>query len=277
MSAEVPNHFIKQYESELYHLVQNGGGFLRPRVRVKSGIVGSTADFPRIGIGATASAKDRHGLVPTMDFDRDVVTVTLYDRYGATWRDKLDDLKTNVDERAAVMKNITASLGRAEDDFILTALMSTSNSANSTSANDTFSTTAVYRGMLETFGKNEIFEAGQMHNVISWTAWAELLDLDEFVNADWDGNTELVKEGWQRPKMFYGFSVAPYSRLTLTSSKRTNLWFHKMCVALALAKDISTETAWNTERQAWWMGANMSMGAVLIDGTGVVKRQHNST
>jgi hypothetical protein len=265
--------FIQQFEAEMYEAFQNKGGMMRSRLRRKQGVIGTQVFFPRIGLAPAAQPKSRNGKVPLLDIVRDRITCDLADFYGADMIDALDELKTNVNEKAAVQNAIQYSLGRTEDDIALTALAATTNANNSLAANDAWASDAIPRTVLEQFGAAEAMGPG-MHALITWQTWNASLSLLSFINSDYGGDPQLTIEG-QRPKMWFGFAYAPFSRLpTHTSGARLNLWFNSNAAGVAVGQEITAEVTRLSDYDATFMMGKMRMGACLIDPIGVIARRY---
>jgi hypothetical protein len=274
MSSTSDNIFIQQFEAELFEAFQNMGGVMRGRLRRKTGVIGTRTHFPKIGLAPAAQPKSRNGKVPLLDIVRDRVQCDLADYYGADMIDSLDELKTNVDEKTAVQRAITMSLARTEDDIALQALAQTTNPANNLTTDDTWSSDAVPRFILQTFGNNEAMAGGQMHALITWRAWNDALSLNTFINADYGGDPQLTVEG-QRPKMWFGFAYAPYSRLPVHSSgSRLNLWWNSNAGAIAVGQEITSEVSRLPDYDATFIMGKMRMGACIIESLGVVARRY---
>lgn len=273
MSQQAPKLFTEVFNTELFVAFQNSGGVIRPRCRRKTGVIGYRAHFPKIGTAPAALPKTRNGKVPRMEIARDRVQCDLQDFYASDLIDDLDELKTNVAEKGAVQDLLVKSLNRTEDDLGFAALNTGTSPANSLGAGDAWTSDATPRSVLEHFGDSEMMEGGQMHAAISWKAWNALLALNSFVNSDYGGDTAMTSEG-QRPKMYFGFAYMPYSRLPLTNGVRTNIWFNARCLGVAVGKEITPQTERLGEYDADQVMAKMSMGATLIEGTGVVRRTY---
>lgn len=270
----ITSHFTEEFNSEVYHALQNKGGFYRTRVRRKTGVVGLKTHFPKIGAAPSAQPKTRKGDVPTMDIARTRVYATLEDKFGADYVDDLDELKTNVAERQAIQTAIVNSLNRAEDDVAQNILITSANANNSVGAADAISNDTIPQTVLEQFGAAEALEGGNMHAAVTWSTWADLLALNSFVNSEVGGDPALTSEG-VKPKMFYGFAYAPHSRAaTHSSGRKENLWWNARCVGVAVGKEITPSTDWITEKDSWFIKAKMSMGGVMIDDTGVIRRHY---
>ncbi|MDB5477729.1 MAG: hypothetical protein JWM96_224 [Alphaproteobacteria bacterium] len=81
MATTIPQAFVKQFEAEVFQAFQRMGSKLRGTVRNKSGVVGSSTIFQKVGKGV-ASTKSRHGNVPVMNLDHSSIEVTLADYYA---------------------------------------------------------------------------------------------------------------------------------------------------------------------------------------------------
>ena len=111
MANTIDIAFIKQFESEVHMAYQRMGTNLRNTVRMASQVTGSTVRFQKIGAGS-ASTKSRNGNVTPMELAHTQVEATMNDFYAAEFIDKLDELKTNINERQAVAQSAAAALGR---------------------------------------------------------------------------------------------------------------------------------------------------------------------
>ena len=93
--------FAKQFQAEVHEAYQRQGSKLRPSVRSKTGVTGSSTFFPKVGKG-TAAAKTRNGAVPVMNLEHAQIECVLQDYYAGDWVDRLDQLKTDIDERTVI-------------------------------------------------------------------------------------------------------------------------------------------------------------------------------
>ena len=106
---------------------------LRNTVRTAGNVRGNVVRFQKIGAGS-ANTKSRNGNVTPMELVHTNVEATMEDFYAPEYIDKLDELKTNIDERQAVAQSAAAALGRKTDEILYTAMDS---GANSTQIHDT--------------------------------------------------------------------------------------------------------------------------------------------
>ena len=121
MANTIDVAFIKQFESDVHMAYQRMGSKLRNTVRTVGNVAGNVVRFQKIGTG-TASTKSRNGMVTPMELTHTTVEATMNDFYAAEYIDKLDELKTNIDERQAVATSAAAALGRNTADILYTAM-----------------------------------------------------------------------------------------------------------------------------------------------------------
>lgn len=266
MSIDIEKSFVKQYEREVHEAYQRLGSKLRATVRSKNNVVGSTTVFQKVGRGV-ASTKSRHGQVPVMNLDHGTVDCTLADYYAGDWVDKLDELKTNIDERSVIANAGAYALGRKTDELIITRLDTGGNYAGT----DTDGITRdKVLAAFELLGGADVPDDGQRYAVVGWKQWSQLLGIEEFANADYVGDDALPWRGTQA-KRWLGTLWMPHSGLTLAAGNvRLCHWYHKTAVGHASGADVSSDITWHGDRAAHFVNNLMSQGACLIDATGVV-------
>jgi hypothetical protein len=271
VSATIDQAFIKQFQAEVHTAYQRQGSKLRPTVRSKSGVVGASTLFPRVGRG-TAASKPRNGQVPVMNLDYSMRECFLQDYYAGEWIDRLDDLKTAIDERAVVAAAGAYALGRRTDELIIAALdTATIEATGSGPLADTVGLTKekVLKAF-EILGENDVPDDGQRYAVVGWKQWSELLQIEEFANSAYVGENELPWKGTQA-KRWLGATWLPHSGLTQSGAVRFCYFYHKTAVGHAVAQEVVTDITWHGDRAAWFVNNMMSQGAVLIDDLGVVR------
>ena len=131
MSMSIDQAFVKQFEREVHEAYQRQGSKLRPTVRVKNGVIGSSTVFQKVGKG-DATTKARNAVMPTMNVDHSTVEAQLVDYYAGDWIDRLDELKTNIDERQVLTNAGAFALSRKSDELIIQALSTATQSVGTT-------------------------------------------------------------------------------------------------------------------------------------------------
>lgn len=265
MSTSVEQAFVKQFEREVHEAYQRTGSKLRNTVRTKNNVQGASTIFQTVGKGK-ASTKARHGAVPVMNVEHEPVECVLYDYYAGDWVDRLDELKTNIDERQIIAGAGAYALGRKTDDLILACLDRSEIHAGD---DDDGLTKAKVMEAFEILGTADIPDDGQRYAVVGWKQWSQLLAIDEFARSDYVGSDDLPWRGTQA-KRWLGTLWMPHSALTLSDGVRLCHWYHKTAVGHASGADVKTDVTWHGDRAAHFVNNMMSQGAALIDPKGVV-------
>ena len=271
MSTSISTAFIKQFEAEVHMAYQRMGSKLRNTVRQINNVTGNQARFQKVGTGSAVS-KSRHAQVPTMDVSHSTVDVTLSDFYAADYVDRLDELKTNIDERQVLAMSASAALGRKTDQLIIDVLDAGSNSNNIVHGSAAL-TLAKALTVYEAFGEGDVPDDGQRCFVVSPAGWADLLQIDQFSRSEYVGEGDLPYAGGLTAKRWLGFMWFTHSGLSLSSTTRDCHAWHKSSVGLAMGSDIRTEVNYIPEKVSNLITSYMSLGAVMIDNNGAIECQ----
>ena len=271
MSQSIDQAFIKQFEAEVKLAYQRGGTKLRSTVRTKMNVHGKDTTFQKVGKGV-AGTKSRHGNVPTMSLDHTNVVCTLGDYYAADYVDKLDELKTNIDERNVVATSGANAIGRKTDELVITAMDTSTNVI--TEAGTAALTQAKINTVFNYFGNNDVPDDGDRYWVIGPQQWTDLLSITAFASSDYVGSDQLPWPGGMVAKRWMGFLWFTHSGLPVPAAqKRSTFAYHKTAVGAASGAELSTEWNYIAEKAAFLYNAMMSQGACLIDATGVYEVQ----
>lgn len=270
MSTQITTAFIKQYEREVHTAYQRKGSKLRNTVRTVTGVEGSSTTFQKVGKGI-AGTKDRHGLVPVMNVDHTVVEVILYDYYAGDWVDKLDELKTNVDERQVVSDAGAYALGRKTDDLILNELLSASTSIPVGTSHTT--PTKVLAAIAALGARDVIMDDGELYFLCGWPEWTNLMTFATFASADYVPQSEMPWAGkGMVAKNWAGVMVMPSSLIGADGNNvSTGVMWHSSAVGHAIGQEVTADITWHGDRAAHFVNHMMSQGAELIDDNGVIK------
>jgi Phage capsid protein len=270
-STQIDAVFTKQFQSEVKEAYQRHGSKLRPTVRSKTGVTGTSTFFPKVGKG-TAAAKTRHGAVPVMNLEHAQVECILQDYYAGDWIDRLDELKADIDERSVIANAGAYALGRKTDELIIAALDTGTKEAIGTAPGTTDTdglTKAKVLLAFEMLGAGDVPDDGQRFAVVGWKQWSQLLEIDEFSSAEYVGTDELPWKGTQA-KRWLGALWMPHSGLTKVGALRYCYFYHKTAIGHAAAAEVQTDVTWHGDRAAHFVNNMMSQGACLIDAAGVV-------
>lgn len=270
MSNQISTAFIKQYEREVHTAYQRRGSKLRGTVRTITGVEGYSTTFQKVGKGS-AGTKDRHGLVPVMNVDHTVVECILADYYAGDWVDRLDLLKTNVDERKVVTDAGAFALGRKTDELILNELLSATTSIAVGTSHTT--PTKVLAGIAALGARDVPMEDGEIYFLCGWPEWTNLMTYATFASADYVPSSEMPFAGQGMvAKRWSGVMVMPSSLIGADGNNvSTGVMWHSSAVGHAVGAEVSTDITWHGDRASHFVANSMSMGAELIDDNGIIK------
>lgn len=272
MSVSIDQVFVKQFEADVHLAYQQMGTKLRSTVRSKSGVVGSSTTFQKVGKGV-ASTKSRHGIVPVMNLNHEPVECVLSDYYAGDWVDSLDELKTNVDERRVVASAGAYALGRKTDELIINSMGSATINVGDYS---TALTKTLILSALEQLNTNDVPDDGRRFAVIGIHQWNQLLSMSEFVSADYVGNETPLVSGFEARK-WLGVNWVLYNGLPLSTANRDCFIYHASAIGHACGQEVKTDISWHGERAANFISNSMSQGSVLIDPYGIVRVKCSET
>jgi hypothetical protein len=268
MATSITNAFITQFESEVHMAYQRMGSKLKNIVRNVNNVQGNTVKFQKVAKGS-ANTKARHAEVVAMNLSHSNVSATLTDYYAADFVDKLDELKTNIDERQVVSQSTAYALGRKTDDIIRDEMdTATAFAKNVNSDAATGMSLVKAKNMMETFNGNDVPDDGQRYWVVGPKQWSDLLSIDQFTRLEYIGQDELPFKGGMTAKRWLGFLWFVHSGLTLSTDRYT-LAFHKSAVGLGVGSDVKTEVNYIPEKVSHLITSHLSLGATIIDGDGI--------
>lgn len=290
MSTSIDQAFITAFEAQVQQVFQRQGSYLRDAVRVKDNVVGSTAVFQKIGKGS-ATTKSRNGTITPMNQVHSAPSCTLVDFYAGDWVDKLDEAKTNINERDAIAQGGAMALGRKVDDQITTILDTTTQAAVTITVTSKAAILAGALQWVEAAWGNDVPNDGNVYAVVTPRLWSQFMLNDQFARSEYvreDGQAWLmgpaVGTRWKdwmgvKWKMQTGLSGA------LGATAKGWLW-HKNAVGYAVAaaagniagnNSVAADITYHGDRAAHFVNNFMSGQAVMIDDTGVIKETHNDT
>jgi hypothetical protein len=262
--AQIDAAFIKQFEAEVHVAYQQMASKLRDTVRRKTGVIGQSTTFQKVGKGA-ASSKTRHGEVPPMNLDHTPVECALADWYAGDWCDKLDELKTNIDEKRVIVNAGAYGLGRKIDDMIISKI-----SANATTWGD--SSTVMSKAnaikIIKHFNAADIPDDGDRYVIVDENTWAQLTAIDQFVNDAYVGDHPLVARNGAGARWWNSAWWIMHTGLSAGTGTKKCVGYHKTAVGLAEGLDITSDVTWHGDRASWFVNNMLSAGAVCIDTNG---------
>lgn len=272
-STSLSSAAIASFDATVKHAYQERGK-LRGCVRVKTGVVGSTHRFPKLGAGTATKRVPQTDVVP-MNLAHTNATVTLEDWNAAEYTDVFNDAKVNFSEREELAGSIAAAIQRREDQLIIDALEATATTLTVASsiggANTDLNVTKLRRAS-RLLGDNSVGEDEEITYVGSYIGREALLGETETTSSDYNTIKALVNGDINT---FMGMSfkwIASRTEggLDLTSGDRSTFAFAKTAVGHAIGMDARMEVNYIPQKTSWLANMLFSASSIEIDAGGVV-------
>jgi hypothetical protein len=276
MSKQLADAAVAQFDGEVKHAYQ-GMGMLRPTVRNRNGVVGSTHRFPKMGKGTATPRISQTDVVP-MNIAHTSATATLEDWNAPEYTDIFDQQKVNYSERQELATVIAGAIGRREDQLIIDAIDAASTtltvSENIGGSNTGLNTTKLRRAMR--LFDDQAAPSGQRYFLGHAIGKEQLLGETEPTSGDFNTVRALVNGeitsfvGFQ----FMWMETRDEGGLTLAANVRTNYAWHggpMGSVGMATGINFNTEVNYIADKTSWLANGLFTAGAVTIDALGVAE------
>ena len=273
MAINLSTAFVTLFDAEVKQAYQ-ASAVLRPAVRIRSGVEGSTYKFPKIGKGVAQIRIPQTDVTP-LNVTYSQVTATLSDYIAAEYSDIFMQAKVNFDERRELVKVVSNAIGRRQDQLILDALTASSATSvgNDIGGSDTNMNVAKLREAAKTLNANNV-PMDNRHIIIHANSLASLLSETAVTSSDFNTVKALVQG---EINTFLGFTFHVLGDRTEGglikdgSNDRTCFAFHKDALGLAEGIAPKTEINYVPEKTSFLIASMFSAGAVAIDDEGIVK------
>ena len=120
MARSLRNNEVAEFDAIVKQAYQKSS-ILRGAIRVKTGVVGFSHQFPTFGKGLATPRIPQTDVIP-MNVQQNHVIATLEDWNAPEYTDIFDQQKVNYSERAELATTIAMAIGRRQDQLILDAL-----------------------------------------------------------------------------------------------------------------------------------------------------------
>jgi hypothetical protein len=276
MSTNLSPAFVQLFEAEVHQAYQ-GAAVLRGAARTRTGVVGDTVKFPKVGKG-TASVRVPQTDVVAINSGFSQVNVSLTDYVAAEYSDIFNQQKVNFDERQELAQVVGNAIGRREDQIIIDAL-------NAASAGSTVAKTVVTSGSAASSNLNvgkilaakkaldaKNVPATDRHFVIHANNLAGLLGDERAISSDFQTVQNLVS-GSVDSMLGFKFHIVgdrDEGGLPLATADRTCFAFHRSAIGVGVGIAPKTEINYIPEKTSFLVTAMLSMGSGVIDVDGLV-------
>ena len=273
MAQQLSTAFVTLFDAEVKQAYQ-GTAVLRPAIRVRSGVEGSSYKFPKIGKGVAQVRIPQTDVTP-LNVSYGQVTATLSDYIAAEYSDIFSQAKVNFDERSELVKVVANAVGRRQDQLILDALIasSTSNTVASSvgGANTNMNLDKLLAAKKALDAKNVPMD--NRHIIIHANNLAGMLGETKVTSSDFNTVKALVNG---ELNTFLGFTFhvigdRDEGGLPISSGDRKVYAFHRDAIGMAEGIAPKTEINYIPEKTSWLVTSLFSAGAVAIDAEGIVE------
>jgi hypothetical protein len=276
MSVNLTTAQVQSFDDIVKQAYQ-GMGKLRVSVRVKTGVVGNTHRFTKIGKG-TATPRVPQTDVTPMNIGYSTATATLTDWAAPEYTDIFNQQKVNFDEQRQLAMVIAGAITRREDQLILDAIDAASTSLTvSTDIGGTGSNlnTAKFRA-----AKKELDAGGvppqDRYFVMHANNLYGLLGDSTATSVDYNAIKALVDgaiDTWLGFKTIM-LETRTEGGLPLATGVRTCYAYHgggMGAIGHAVGIDFKTEVNYIPEKTSFLANGLYSAGSVGIDAEGIVE------
>jgi hypothetical protein len=272
MAMQLSTAYVAQFDAEVKQAYQ-GTSVLRGTVRTRTGVVGSTHRFTKIGKGVAQPHVPQSDVTP-IGASYSTVTATLSDWDAPEYSDIFMQAKVNFDERRELVQVVGAAIGRRFDQLIIDAMIAAvspetvSNDIGGTDSNLNVAKLIEAKRLLD---KNNV-PPGDRYILCHATSLAGMLGETQVTSADYNSVKALVQGDLNT---FLGFKFMVIGDrdeggLPLSTNDRSVFAWHRTAVGLAEGIAPSTEINYIPQKTSFLVNAKFSAGAVTIDDEGLV-------
>jgi len=284
MSKFLTNAAVTEFDSEVKHEYQ-GMRTLRETVTIRTGVVGESYKFTRMGKGL-ANQKASQADVTPMDISHGRQTATMENWNAPEYTDIFDQAEVNFDEKSELATTIAKAIGRREDQLVIDALAAVTFAATNDSDPDTgrvfdisatrnFDLTSI-RSAVAHLDDIES-DSGDRHIVLRSEAMQQLLKDTEVTSSDFNTVKSLVQgdlDTYMGLK-FHKIGTRAEGGLPGVAADRTAFVYHKSAIGLAIGIDMKTTIDWIAQKTSWLANGMFKAGSVAREAQGIVKIQYD--
>jgi hypothetical protein len=247
------------------------GALLRRTVRVETGIVGGTAQFPRISrVAAVPHVPATPRVSVGATFAPAVCTLTAWD--ATEYVDTIDATRVRFDQTPVISRVLGNALGRREDQVIIDQIVA--NFGAPTIADGSAGMTdAKMRQIVRLFDARAVPRENR-YVLVSSKVYDDIRSLPIAQNKDF-GDSSVGRTG-VLPSV-YGLQILlvdearPEGGLPLNGGIRQCFAYDTDAVGLAIAREEPLRIEWVPHLAAWQISIRARFGGVVIDPEGVIR------
>jgi len=275
MSTSLSSVANTEFDSEVKQAYQ-GSGKLRGAVTLRTGVVGDTYKFRKMGKGYAQQRAAPSSDVTPMNVAHTQQTATLTNWYAPEYTDIFDAQEVNFDEQRELAQAIAGALGRREDALIIDAIDDTTGIAGTVSediggTNSNLNVDKLRRANRYLGAKG--VPKGDRYIAHTAAQMEGLLGETEATSSDFNTVKALVNG---ELNSFVGFQFIELEDrdegdLPDESSEQRAFAWHKAAVGHAVGLDIRQETNYIPTKTSWLANGILKCGSVGRDADGIVE------
>jgi len=270
MSINLSSVAVTEFDSMVKHAYQSAGK-LRGAVTLRSGVVGDTYKFRKMGKGL-ANQKASSADVDPMDISHSLVTCTLENWNAPEYTDIFDAAEVNFDEKAELAKVIAMALGRREDQLVIDALAGATSTHTAITATSGFDVASIRAAGAALDGVGAPMDGRYI--AFNKTQKQQLLGTTQATSSDYMNVKALVSGDIDT---FYGFKFilvddrAEGGLAGGGTATASAFAFHRDSLGMAVGIDPKTEINYVPQKTSWLVNGVLKAGACVRDVDGFVK------
>ena len=270
MSKYLSSVAVTEFDSMVKHAYQSAGK-LRGAVTLRSGVVGDTYKFRKMGKGL-ANQKASQADVTPMDISHSLVTSTLENWNAPEYTDIFDAAEVNFDEKSELASVIANALGRREDQLVIDALAAATSTHTAVTATAGFDVATIREAGAALDGVGAPMEGRYI--AFNKTQKQQLLGTTQATSSDYMNVKALVSGDIDT---FYGFKFILIDDRVEGglpgggTSTADAFAFHRDSLGMAVGIDPKTEINYIAQKTSWLVNGMLKAGACVRDVDGFVK------
>jgi len=273
---------VKQFGTNIMHLVQQKGSRLRNTVFNKSNVIGEETSEEQLGSQTAKKKTTRNSDTPITAAEFNRRWCTLFDYEVAKLHDKQDQLKMIVDPTSSYVQGGAWALTRAMDDEIIAAASGTARTGKAGAGSETLPaaqkvvvgtsglTLAKLLAAKEILDANETDPDEERTCVVTSKQVTNLLNTTEIKSADYN-SVKALSAG--QINTFLGFNFVRTEKLLKDgSSNRLVICYQKSGIMLAIAQDLTVDVGPRRDKSmAKQVYLSLGIGSVRMEEEKIVE------
>jgi hypothetical protein len=264
-----------QYRSEYIPGFEQTKSLLEQSATHEAVIKGNQATFLVADSGsATTTTRGVNGRIQARGDNNSQPVATLTEEHDLVEKTGFNVFASQGDQRRIMQQTSMGTVNRKKDQQILSAL----SAATQTQGAAATASLAMFARAIAILGNNSAAD-GEVSAVISYAAYAYLLQVPEFTNVDYVDRKSLINTNATNAFMWMGINFIVHPNIAGKGTASETLYVYNKS-AIGHATDIAgmqVYAGYDEEQDYSWARCSMYMGAKLLQNSGVVKITHDGS